>query len=196
MFLMEGVEDVPRAAMAAGIPWGWESFPEYYQFLGSTPLGLNVGAHVGHCALRIHAMGERGATDERAGPEDLAAMQAALRDAMAAGALGVSTSRTTGHKTAGDAVPGTFADPSELHALAAVLAECNALRVRAGAPFGAVGEAAGGSSASSNGWRPWRARAAGGHVRAGAEPEPSRRLARRAGRGRGGPRAAPTSSRK
>src|SRR4029077_5006717 len=145
MFLMEGVEDVPRAAMAAGIPWAWESFPEYYRFLGSAPLGLNVGAHVGHCALRIHAMGERGATDERAGPEDLAAMQASLREAMAAGALGVSTSRTTGHKTpAGDAVPGTFADPAELHALAAVLAECNA-GVFELAPFGAVGGAAGGA---------------------------------------------------
>src|SRR5262249_11359479 len=145
MFLMEGVEDVPRAAMAAGIPWGWESFGEYYRYLDAIPLGLNVGAHVGHCALRIHAMGERGATEERAGPKDLAAMQRALREAMAAGALGVSTSRTTGHKTpAGDAIPGTFADPTELHALAAVLAECNA-GVFELAPFGAVGEAAGGT---------------------------------------------------
>ena len=145
MFLMEGVEDVPRAAMAAGIPWEWESFGEYYRYLDSIPLGLNVGAHVGHCALRIHAMGERGATEERAGPDDLAAMQGALREAMAAGALGVSTSRTTGHKTpAGDAVPGTFADPTELHALAAVLADCNA-GVFELAPFGAVGEAAGGT---------------------------------------------------
>jgi N-acyl-D-amino-acid deacylase len=145
MFLMEGVEDVPRAAMAAGIPWEWESFGEYYRYLDSISLGLNVGAHVGHCALRIHAMGERGATEERAGPDDLAAMQGALREAMAAGALGVSTSRTTGHKTpAGDAVPGTFADPTELHALAAVLADCNA-GVFELAPFGAVGEAAGGT---------------------------------------------------
>src|SRR5262249_49234692 len=94
---------------------------------------------------RIHAMGERGATEERAGPDDLAAMQTALREAMAAGALGVSTSRTTGHKTpAGDAVPGTFADPTELHALAAVLAECNA-GVCELAAFGAGGEAAGGT---------------------------------------------------
>src|SRR4029453_13226262 len=144
MFLMEGVEDVPRAAMAAGIPWGWESFGEYTRYLGSIPLGLNVGAPVGHCALRIHAMGERGATEERAGPDDLIAMQALLREAMAGGALGVSTSRTTGHKTpAGDAVPGTFADPSEMQALAAVLAEFNT-GVFELAPFGAVGGAGGG----------------------------------------------------
>src|SRR5262245_14136276 len=145
MFLMEGVEDVPRAAMAAGIPWGWESFGEYTRYLDSIPLGLNVGAQVGHCALRIHAMGERGATEERAGADDLIAMQALLREAMAGGALGVSTSRTTGHKTpAGDAVPGTFADPAEMQALAAVLAECNT-GVFELAPYGAVGEAAGGA---------------------------------------------------
>ncbi len=144
MFLMEGVEDVPRAAMAAGIPWRWESFGDYYRYLDSIPLGLNVGAHVGHCALRIHAMGERGATQEHAAPDDVGAMQVLLREAMAAGALGVSTSRTTGHKTpAGDAVPGTFADAAELHALGAVLAEYNA-GVFELAPFGSVGEAAGG----------------------------------------------------
>ncbi len=145
MFLMEGVEDVPRAAMAAGIEWAWESFGEYYRHLDSIPLGLNVGAHVGHCALRIHAMGERGAKEEHAGRADLAAMQALLREAMRAGALGVSTSRTTGHKTpAGDAVPGTFADRSEMQALGAVLAEFNA-GVFELAPYGAVGEAPGGT---------------------------------------------------
>jgi N-acyl-D-aspartate/D-glutamate deacylase len=145
MFLMEGVEDVPRAAMAAGIPWAWESFGEYYRYLDSILLGLNVGAHVGHCALRIHAMGERGAAAEHAAPGDLAAMQVLLREAMAAGALGVSTSRTTGHKTpAGDPVPGTFADPAEMQALGAVLGEYNA-GVFELAPFGAVGEAGGGT---------------------------------------------------
>jgi N-acyl-D-aspartate/D-glutamate deacylase len=145
MFLMEGVEDVPRAAMAAGIPWAWESFGEYYRYLDSVPLGLNVGAHVGHCALRIHAMGARGAKEEHARPDDLTAMQALLREAMAAGALGVSTSRTTGHKTpAGDAVPGTFAEPAEMQALGAVLAEFNT-GVFELAPFGAVGEASGGT---------------------------------------------------
>ncbi len=158
MFLMEGVEDVPRAAMAAGIPWGWESFGEYYRYLDAIPLGLNVGAHVGHCALRIHAMGERGATDDHAAPDDLVAMQALLREAMAAGALGVSTSRTTGHKTpAGDAVPGTFASAEEMHALGAVLAEFNS-GVFELAPYGAVGEAPGGIAAEL-GWMEAVARA-------------------------------------
>src|SRR5262249_19518096 len=99
MFLMEGVEDVPRAAMAAGIPWAWESFGDYSRSLAPTPLGLSGGAPGGHCAPRTHAMGERGATEGRAGRDDLAAMQTARREAMAAGAPGVSTPPTTGHKT-------------------------------------------------------------------------------------------------
>jgi N-acyl-D-aspartate/D-glutamate deacylase len=144
MFLMEGVEDVPQAAMKEGIPWRWESFPEYYRYLDTIPLGLNVGAHVGHCALRVHAMGERGVKDERATDADIAAMQALLRDAMREGALGVSTSRTTGHKTpTGEVVPGTFAARNELAALGAVLAEVNA-GVFELAPYGIIGEAAGG----------------------------------------------------
>ena len=60
MFLMEGVEDVPSAAMREGIRWAWESFPEYLAHLDSLPLGINVGAHVSHAPLRVWAMGERG----------------------------------------------------------------------------------------------------------------------------------------
>jgi len=147
MYLMEGVEDVPQAAMRAGMPWRWESFAEYYRYLDTIPLGLNVGAHVGHCALRVHAMGERGVKDEKATPVDIAAMAALLRDAMGGGALGVSTSRTTAHKTpAGDVIPGTFAAPDELMALGRVLAEFNT-GVFELAPYGITGEAEGGTLA-------------------------------------------------
>src|SRR5262245_3815028 len=66
MFLMEGVEDIPRAAMKEGIDWKWESFREYLDAIASRPLGLNVGAHVSHAPIRIFAMGERGATDQKA----------------------------------------------------------------------------------------------------------------------------------
>jgi N-acyl-D-aspartate/D-glutamate deacylase len=145
VYLMEGVEDVPSAAMKEGIPWRWETFGEYTRYLASIPLGPNVGAHVGHCAMRVHAMGERGVKDEKATPADIAAMQELLREAMRGGALGVSTSRTTGHKTpAGEVVPGTFAAPDELMALGQVLAEFNA-GVFELAPYGATGEAAGGT---------------------------------------------------
>ena len=63
MFLMEGVEDIPQAAMRAGLRWNWETFPEYLDALAAQPLGLNVGAHLSHAPLRVYAMGERGATD-------------------------------------------------------------------------------------------------------------------------------------
>jgi N-acyl-D-aspartate/D-glutamate deacylase len=160
MYLMEGVEDVPAAAMKAGLPWRWESFGEYYRYLDTLPVGLNVGAHVGHCALRVHAMGERGARDERAAPADLAAMAEALREAMRGGALGVSTSRTTAHRTpAGDAIPGTFAATEELMALGNVLAEFNT-GVFELAPHGVTGEVPGGTTREID-WMEEVARASG-----------------------------------
>ena len=127
MFLMEGVEDIPASSMRAGMPWRWETFREYLQFLDGQPLGMNIGAHVTHAPLRIYAMGERGALDTPASDTELTVMQAAVRDAIAAGALGFSTGRTTMHRTpAGDPVPGTFADRRELVALTAPLAELGA----------------------------------------------------------------------
>ncbi|MFM7142773.1 MAG: N-acyl-D-amino-acid deacylase family protein [Alphaproteobacteria bacterium] len=124
MFLMEGVEDVPREAMRAGIRWGWETFPEYLDVIGRQELGINVGAHVGHAPLRVWAMGERGATDAPATDAELATTRAAVLDAMRAGALGFATGRTTVHRTpTWDPVPGTFADRRELDAVAGALAE-------------------------------------------------------------------------
>jgi len=144
MFLMEGVEDVPRTALKAGMRWEWETFPEYLGALGRHPLGLNVGAYLGHAPLRVYAMGEKGATDAAATDEQLATMRAAVREALQAGALGFSTGRTTMHRTpAWDPVPGTFADGRELDALAGALSELGA-GVFELVPYGAAGEDAAG----------------------------------------------------
>jgi N-acyl-D-aspartate/D-glutamate deacylase len=142
MFLMEGVEDIPRAAMAAGMRWTWESFGGYLDALGAGGLGINAGAYVAHAPLRIFAMGESGAVDAPPSDAELAVMQAAVDEAIAAGALGVSTGRTTMHRTpSGDAVPGTFADERELLALAEPLRRRNAGLFQV-VPYGAAGEAA------------------------------------------------------
>jgi N-acyl-D-aspartate/D-glutamate deacylase len=144
MFLMEGVEDIPRAAMAAGMRWTWESFGGYLDALGAGGLGVNAGAYVAHAPLRVWAMGERGAIDTQPSDGELESMRAAVDEAMGAGALGVSTGRTTMHRTpAGDAVPGTFAGARELLALAEPLRRRGA-GVFQVVPLGAAGEAADG----------------------------------------------------
>jgi N-acyl-D-aspartate/D-glutamate deacylase len=144
MFLMEGVEDIPQAAMRAGLRWDWETFPEYLDALARHPLGLNVGAHISHAPLRIYAMGERGATDAPPNDAELAFMRAAVAEALRAGALGFATGRTTMHRTpAWDPVPGTFAARRELESLAGALAE-EGVGVFELVPFGAAGEDAGG----------------------------------------------------
>ena len=141
MFLMEGVEDIPQKALAAGMPWQWESFAEYLDFLARRPLGLNVGAHVAHAPLRVYAMGERGASDAAPSDTELACMRDSVQQAMMAGALGLSTGRTTMHRTpAGDPVPGTFAAWRELEAITAPLAECGAGVIQL-VPLGGAGEA-------------------------------------------------------
>lgn len=123
MFLMQGVEDIPAAAMKEGVRWEWESFSEYLGALGRQPLGINVGAHISHAPLRIFAMGEKGATEAAASDDELATMREAILDGMRAGALGIASGRTTVHRTpAGDPVPGTFADRRELDTLAGALA--------------------------------------------------------------------------
>ena len=96
--LMEGVEDIPGTALAAGIRWEWESFPEYLDALERMPRALDVAAQVPHGAVRTYVMGERGAKNEKATPEEIAAMAALVRDALRAGALGFTTSRTILHR--------------------------------------------------------------------------------------------------
>ena len=122
--LMEGVEDIPGTALHEGIRWSWETFPEYLDAVGSTPLALDVAALAPHGAIRAYVMGERGARNEPATPDDIDAMAAIVREAVEAGAVGVSTSRTILHKAVdGEAVPGTFAAEDELFGLGRALAK-------------------------------------------------------------------------
>jgi N-acyl-D-aspartate/D-glutamate deacylase len=118
--LMEGVEDIPGTALHEGMPWGaWESFPEYLEFLASRQYALDIGAQLAHGSLRNYVMGQRGRDNEDPTAEDLSRMCTLVEEAMRAGALGFSTSRTIGHRSiGGDPVPGTFAQAEELLALA------------------------------------------------------------------------------
>jgi N-acyl-D-aspartate/D-glutamate deacylase len=97
--LMEGVEDIPGAALAEGLRWGWRSFPEYLDALDSMPRTIDLGAQLPHDALRLHVMGERGAAQEPATADDIAAMRDLCREALEAGAIGFSTGRTDNHRT-------------------------------------------------------------------------------------------------
>jgi len=120
--MMESVEDIPRRAILEGLPWNWNSYGEYLSWIDSLDKGINIGGMVGHCAVRLAAMGERGMDETPSSPEDIAAMAALVDEAIAAGALGFSTSRTLGHVVPdGRPVPGTFADETELLAFGDVL---------------------------------------------------------------------------
>ena len=121
--LMEGVEDIPGAALSVGMPWGtWETFPEYLDVIGSRHYALDIAAQIAHGPVRYYVMGERGAANEDATAEDLVAMARIVEEAMTAGAVGFSTSRTIGHRAkSGRPVPGTFAAEDELLALAEAL---------------------------------------------------------------------------
>lgn len=123
--MMESVEDIPSRSILDGIPWSWETYGEYLDALDRLPKGINVGGMVGHCAVRYHAMGDRSLTTEPGAPptaDELAAMCTLVDEAIAAGALGFSSSRTLRHRVPdGRFVPGTWADADELVALASVL---------------------------------------------------------------------------
>lgn len=120
---MEGVEDIPGTALAEGIEWRWETFPEYLDALGARRFMMDVGTQVPHAALRAYVMGERAGEAEPSDAE-LARMAQIVREGIRAGALGVSTSRILAHRTSrGAEVPGTFASERELEALARVLGE-------------------------------------------------------------------------
>lgn len=117
--LMEGVEDIPGSAMTEGITWEWTSFPEYLDAVERMPRVLDVGAQIAHGPLRGYVMGDRGAANEAATALDRAAMAGLVTEALAAGALGFSTSRTPLHRSkAGELVPGTGAAAAELFAIA------------------------------------------------------------------------------
>ncbi len=116
--LMEGVEDIPGAALSEGIDWQWESFPEYLDALEAMPRAIDVATQVPHGAIRAYVMGERCNTDYAPTQAEVDAMAALVRDGVAAGALGFSSSKTLLHKDIhGEYMPGTFSGNEEMLAL-------------------------------------------------------------------------------
>ena len=138
--LMEGVEDIPGTALTEGMTWGWETYPEYLDVVEKHQFAVDVGSQVAHGAVRAYAMGERGARNEPATPDDIAAMSRLVREAIEAGALGFSTSRTIAHRAMdGEPVPGTFAAEDEVFGLGRAMA-AGGQAVFELAPQGAAGE--------------------------------------------------------
>lgn len=123
---LTAVEDIPTEAMLAGIDWTWETFPEYLATVDRLPKAINYGAYIGHSALRMYVMGKR-ALSEPATEEDLARMTAAVKDAIRAGAMGFSSSRSTTHVTPDDTpVASRIAEWSEVDRLVGAMGELGA----------------------------------------------------------------------
>lgn len=117
--LMEGVEDIPGTALAEGITWGWESFPDYMDALDRMPHTIDFLTHVPHDALRVYVMGDRAAYNQEATPDDIAEMRRLLRVALEAGAVGFSTGRSDNHRSAvGEWTPSSEASGEELAGIA------------------------------------------------------------------------------
>jgi N-acyl-D-amino-acid deacylase len=113
--LMEGVEDIPGTALAEGMKWNWETFPEYLDALEEMPRAVDVGTHVPHGAVRAYVLGERERPGAVPTAEDIKQMAAIVEEGVRAGALGFSTSRTVLHRSIdGEVVPGTTATKEEL----------------------------------------------------------------------------------
>ena len=116
--LMEGVEDIPGAALHDGIQWAWESFPEYLDALASKPRAVEVAAQLPHGALRTYAIGDDGPVNGPATDAQVERMAQLAAEAVEAGAVGFSSNRITLHtSTSGEAVPGTFAESREVNAI-------------------------------------------------------------------------------
>lgn len=120
--LMEGVEEIPGTALAEGLPWNWETFPEYLDAIDANPHDIDVAVLFPHGPLRVYVMGERGVAREAATAEDVETMKALVREALDAGAVGLSTSRTLVHRSAsGEFIPTYDASRDELIALGSVM---------------------------------------------------------------------------
>src|SRR5215831_1336730 len=123
---LQRAEDIPPAAMEAGITWRWTTYPEFLDVLDSLPKGINYGGYVGHSAVRTFVMGER-AFEKTAGEDDLRAMERELRDAMRAGAIGFTTSRSPAHETpGGQPVASRLASWDEVRRLVGVMGDLGA----------------------------------------------------------------------
>ena len=138
--LMEGVEDIPGTALAEGITWEWESFPEYLDALEPRRWTMDIGTQISHGAVRSYVMGDAGARNEPASAEEIDSMKQIVKEAIDAGALGFSTSRTIAHRAIdGEPVPGTFAAEDELFGIGSALGELQS-GVFELAPMGVAGE--------------------------------------------------------
>lgn len=116
--LMEGVEDIPGIVLSEGLKWDWESFPDYLDALSRLPRTIDIAAQIAHHPLRVYVMGERAIAREHATADDIEAMARLTEEALRAGAVGFTTSRSDQHKTlAGELVPGRYAEHEELLAI-------------------------------------------------------------------------------
>ena len=125
--LMEGVEDIPFPVLSQGLPWNWESYPDYLDALSQRRFDMDVGSQLPHAALRVYVMGERGVNREPATPQDISQMAAIAKAAVQAGAMGFSTSRTLNHRDSeGNPTPTLTAEEDELVGIALGLKAANA----------------------------------------------------------------------
>jgi N-acyl-D-amino-acid deacylase len=123
---LSAVEDIPTEAMAAGIDWTWETFPEYLATVERLPKAINYGMYIGHSALRMYVMGKR-ALSEKATEEDMSRMAAAVQEALKAGAMGFSSSRASTHVTPDDTpVASRIAEWEEIDRIIGAMAELDA----------------------------------------------------------------------
>ncbi len=119
VYVMDGVEDIPAAVLDQGLPWTWQSFPEFMDVLETRQAYVDFGTFVPHVPIRVFVMGDRGIRREPASPTDIKQMAALVEEGIEAGGFGFTTSRATGHRaSSGDVIPSTTADEDELLALA------------------------------------------------------------------------------
>lgn len=113
--MMESIEEIPGVALADGLKWNWETFPQYLDALDQMPRAIDIAAQIPHHPLRVYVMGDRAINREAATADDIAAMRDAVRAGLEAGAFGFTTSRTNSHKTPqGEMVPGRYSEVQEL----------------------------------------------------------------------------------
>jgi len=113
--MMESIEEIPGTALADGLKWNWETFPQFLDALDGRARAIDVAAQIPHHPLRVYVMGDRAVRRERATADDIIAMRDAVRQGLEAGAFGFTTSRTNSHKTpTGDMVPGRYSEVEEL----------------------------------------------------------------------------------
>lgn len=122
--LMEGVEDIPGIALHEGLPWAWESFPDYMDYLTERQFDMDIAAQLPHAALRVYVMGDRGAAREEATEHDIREMRRLTAEAITAGAIGFTSSRTLNHRSInGDPTPSLTAAEAELVGIGQGLAD-------------------------------------------------------------------------